>query len=77
MRHLQEYAGAVPDRKFTVKRTIANGDAIAVEYDFAGTSSGVHPGLPPAGEPVTVSFCSVLRLRGDRIAWQTHYLGGQ
>ncbi len=53
VRHLREYAGAVPGRKFTIKRIIADGDTIAVEFGFAGTSAGVHSGLPPAGEPVT------------------------
>ncbi|WP_058045401.1 ester cyclase [Streptomyces roseifaciens] len=75
--HVQEYAGAVPDRKLTLKRVIAEGDAVALEYDFAGTSSGAHPGLPPAGAPVNVSFCTVMQLRGGRIASQTDYLGGQ
>ncbi|MFJ8390414.1 hypothetical protein ACIQ9Q_39130 [Streptomyces sp. NPDC094438] len=28
---MQEYAGAVPDRKFTIERVIADGDASAVE----------------------------------------------
>ncbi|MFI1972462.1 hypothetical protein BLA24_33400 [Streptomyces cinnamoneus] len=77
VRHLREYAGAVPDRKFTIERVIADGDAIAVEFGFGGTSAGVHPGLPPAGEPVTARFCSVLQLREGRIASQTDYLGGQ
>ncbi|MFC4517299.1 ester cyclase [Streptomyces ehimensis] len=75
--HVQEYAGAVPDRKLTLKRVIAEGDAIALEYGFAGTSSGAHPGLPPAGQPVNVSFCTILQLRGGQIASQVDYLGGQ
>ncbi|MGW6526664.1 ester cyclase [Streptomyces venezuelae] len=75
--HVQEYAAAVPDRKLTLTRAIADGDAIAVEYDFAGTSSGTLPGLPPAGEPVKVSFCTVLQLSGGKIASQVDYLGGR
>jgi steroid delta-isomerase-like uncharacterized protein len=75
--HVQEYAGAVPDRRLTLKQVIADGDTIAIEYGFGGTSSGAHPALPPAGQPVTVGFCTVLQLRGDQIAAQTDYLGGQ
>lgn len=75
--HVREYAGAVPDRKLTLKRVIAEGDAVALEYGFAGTSSGAHPGLPPAGQPVSVGFCTVLQLRDGRIASQSDYLGGQ
>lgn len=75
--HIQEYAGAVPDRTLTLKRVIAEGDAIAIETDFAGTSSGAHPALPPAGQPVTASFCTILQLHGSRIASQTDYVGGQ
>ncbi|KOU52643.1 ester cyclase [Streptomyces sp. WM6378] len=74
--HVREYAAAVPDRRLTVKRTVADGDTIAVEYDFAGTSAGVMANLPPKGEPVTVSFCTILQLRGDRAAAQVDYLGG-
>ncbi|MGA5128355.1 ester cyclase [Streptomyces olivoreticuli] len=73
--HIREYAGAVPDRKLTVKRVIADGELIALETDFAGTSSGAVPALPPAGEPVAASFCTVLRLREGRIAAQDDYVG--
>ncbi|MEU1378309.1 nuclear transport factor 2 family protein [Streptomyces triculaminicus] len=75
--HVKEYAGAVPDRKMTIQRIIADGDAIAVEFAFAGTSSGVHPALPPKGEPVRTTFCTVLTLRDGKIASQTDYVGGQ
>ncbi|MEV5238335.1 nuclear transport factor 2 family protein [Streptomyces cinnamoneus] len=75
--HVKEYAGAVPDRKLTVRQVIADGDTVAVEYSFTGTSSGVHPGLPPEGEPVRAGFCSVLRLREGQIASQADYLGGE
>ncbi|QDQ15199.1 ester cyclase [Streptomyces spectabilis] len=74
--HVREYAAAVPDRKLTLRRTVADGDTIAVEYDFAGTSAGILPNLPPKGEPVTVSFCTILRLRGEQAASQVDYLGG-
>ncbi|MEU8546311.1 nuclear transport factor 2 family protein [Streptomyces roseoverticillatus] len=77
VRHIREYAAAVPDRKLTPKRVIADGDAIAVEYDFAGTSSGAVPGLPPAGQPISISFCTILQLRDGRITSQVDYLGGQ
>ncbi|MFD9637284.1 ester cyclase [Streptomyces violascens] len=73
--HIQEYAAAVPDRTLTPKRTIADGDLIAVETAFAGTSSGTVPALPPAGQPVTASFCTILRLRDGKIASQDDYIG--
>ncbi|MGV4930019.1 ester cyclase [Streptomyces sp. BHT-5-2] len=75
--HIQEYAAAVPDRKLSIKRIIADGDVIALETDFAGTSSGAVPALPPAGERVTASFCTVLQLREGKIASQDDYVGGQ
>ncbi|MFD0378314.1 nuclear transport factor 2 family protein [Streptomyces sp. NPDC127112] len=53
--HIREYAGAVPDRKLTLKRVIAEGDAVAIETDFAGTSSGTHPALPPASRSPSAS----------------------
>ncbi|WKU48701.1 nuclear transport factor 2 family protein [Streptomyces sp. VNUA116] len=75
--HIKEYAGAVPDRKMTIQRVIADGNAIAIEFDFAGTSSGMHPALPPKGEPVRTTFCTVLTLQDGKIASQADYLGGQ
>ncbi|MFG1791223.1 nuclear transport factor 2 family protein [Nocardia sp. NPDC049149] len=75
--HVQEYGRAVPDRKLTVTRIIGEGAVIAVEYDFAGTSSGLLPVLPAAGEPISTTFCTVLQLRGGRIAGQEDYLGGR
>ncbi|MEU3354565.1 nuclear transport factor 2 family protein [Streptomyces sp. NPDC037389] len=75
--HVKEYAGAVPDRKMTVRRVITDGDVIAVEFAFAGTSSGAHPALPPKGEPVRTAFCTVLELHDGKIACQSDYVGGQ
>ncbi|MGW1871204.1 nuclear transport factor 2 family protein [Streptomyces mauvecolor] len=73
--HVQEYAAAVPDRTLAPRRIIADGDLIAVETDFAGTSSGTVPALPPAGQPVTAAFCTILRLRDGKIASQDDYVG--
>ncbi|WP_438297617.1 ester cyclase [Streptomyces sp. HUAS TT7] len=73
--HIREYAAAVPDRTLTPKRIIADGDLIAVETDFAGTSAGTVPALPPAGQPVTAAFCTILRLRDGKIATQDDYIG--
>ncbi|GGU99872.1 hypothetical protein GCM10010211_79080 [Streptomyces albospinus] len=49
--------------------------AVPDRRDFAGTSSGAVPDLPPAGEPVTPSFCTVLQLRAGKIASQDDYVG--
>ncbi|MER7468957.1 nuclear transport factor 2 family protein [Streptomyces sp. NPDC097981] len=74
--HVKEYAAAVPDRRMTVRRIIPNGEAVAAEFDFAGTSSGVQPALPPKGEPVRTGFCTVLELHDGQITSQTDYVGG-
>ncbi|MEV6767229.1 nuclear transport factor 2 family protein [Nocardia sp. NPDC051030] len=76
LQHIREYADGVPDRRFILDQVIVDGDLIAVEYRFEGTSSGKVAGLPPAGTVLKTSFCSVLRLRDGRIAVQTDYLGG-
>ncbi|GLX19487.1 nuclear transport factor 2 family protein [Streptomyces lavendulae] len=75
--HIKEYAGAVPDRRMTIQRVIADGNTIAIEFDFAGTSSGMNPALPPKGEPVRTTFCTVLTLQDGKIASQADYLGGR
>ncbi|MFI9509001.1 nuclear transport factor 2 family protein [Nocardia sp. NPDC052566] len=76
IQHIREYADGVPDRRFTLDQVIADGDLIAVEYRFLGTSSGKVAALPPAGTVLKTSFCSVLRLRDGKVAAQTDYLGG-
>ncbi|MFE0187890.1 nuclear transport factor 2 family protein [Streptomyces sp. NPDC058989] len=73
--HIQEYAAAVPDRTLTLKRIIADRDFIALETDFTGTSSGVVPTLPPAGERISAGFCTILQLRDGKIASQDDYVG--
>ncbi|MEU5430721.1 nuclear transport factor 2 family protein [Streptomyces olivoreticuli] len=75
--HIREYAGAVADRALTLERVIAEGDAVAVGTGFAGTGSGAHPGLPPAGWPVAAGFCIILHLCGGRIASLADCLGGR
>ncbi|MFI9046932.1 hypothetical protein [Streptomyces sp. NPDC053427] len=42
MNHLREYATALPDRKLSPERTIADGNFIAVAYDFAATGTPAH-----------------------------------
>ncbi|MBF6047029.1 DUF4440 domain-containing protein [Streptomyces sp. NRRL B-1677] len=73
--HIREYAAAVPDRKLAIKRIITDGDTLALETDFTGTSSGAVPALPPAGEPVNARFCTILELRDGKIASQADYVG--
>lgn len=73
--HIREYAVAVPDRTLTLKRIITDGNLIALETDFTGTSSGTVPALPPAGQPVTARFCTVLQLREGKICAQDDYVG--
>ncbi|MGE7386280.1 nuclear transport factor 2 family protein [Streptomyces sp. NPDC004126] len=74
--HVKEYAGAVPDRRMTLRRVTSDGETVAVEFDFDGTGSGLHPALPPKGEPVRTGFCTVLELHDGRITSQTDYTGG-
>jgi steroid delta-isomerase-like uncharacterized protein len=74
--HRETVAGfiaAVPDRAITVRQTLFQGDAAVVIYAYEGMSSGVMPGLPPAGERVSLEICAVMRFRAGKLAEQVDY----
>jgi ketosteroid isomerase-like protein len=57
------FLGTFPDRRIMVIATIAEGERVCVESDYAATSPGGIPGLPAAGEPFVSHLCSVYTVR--------------
>lgn len=70
---LQAFLKAAPDRTLTIRRSIAQGDAVAVEYLYEGTSAGILAGFPPQGEKISMELCAVLTFRAGKIARHVDY----
>jgi len=70
---LDGFIAAVPDRTITLIRTIVADDEAAVIYRYAGTSAGLIPDLPPAGEWFLLEVCAILRFRDNQISDQIDY----
>ena len=62
-----------PDRRMTIIATIAEGQRVCVESDYAATSPGGIPGLPAAGEPSVSHLCSVYTVRDGLIVTARDY----
>jgi steroid delta-isomerase-like uncharacterized protein len=71
------WLGAFPDGKVEVTNIIEGGDKVVVEYTGRGTNTGpmmTEQGeMPPTGKSVTLEFCDVLEMKGDKIAGGRSY----
>jgi len=71
------WLGAFPDGKVEVTNIIEAGDKVVVEYKGRGTNTGpmmTEQGeMPPTGKSVTLEFCDVLEMKGDKIAGGRSY----
>jgi hypothetical protein len=53
---------------------VVGSDSIAFEWTFSGTNTGAWAdGTPASGKPFTFQGLTVIRLRGDQIAYQGDY----
>ena len=64
---LQGFANAFPDARFAIDDMIAEGDRVATKKTFSGTHTGEFAGIPATGNPVTLTYVDILRLREGRI----------
>jgi steroid delta-isomerase-like uncharacterized protein len=61
------FLAGFPDSQVTVDDMIAEGDRVATKKTFKGTHTGDFMGIPPTGNPVTLQFVDILRLREGQI----------
>jgi ketosteroid isomerase-like protein len=66
-----------PDGHHTIRRTIEQGEAIAVELEFAGTHTGPLPGpsgdIAPTGRQVTLESCDVITVQAGKLtSWRVY-----
>ncbi len=73
--HLQIIQGgfisAFPDLRITVYDMVAEGDRVAVRWNFSGTHNGELPGnppLPPTGKQINVNAMAIHRVAGGKLA---------
>jgi ketosteroid isomerase-like protein len=75
------YDGAFPDAGYSITATYSTADVVVVQGTWNGTNTGplVTPagGVPATGRRVSLSFCSVARLRGGRFASMHMYWDSQ
>jgi steroid delta-isomerase-like uncharacterized protein len=64
---LGAFVSAFPDSRWTIDDMIAEGDRVATKKTFTGTHTGEFNGIPPTGNPVTLQYVDILRLRDGRI----------
>jgi steroid delta-isomerase-like uncharacterized protein len=64
---------AFPDMAITIEDQIAEGDRLATRWTSTMTHSGALGGLPPTGNPVTISGITVERFEDGKVveAWRS------
>ena len=66
---LQEvFLASMPDQAVTMKRTIAEGDCVAVLATYSGTQTGPVGDFPPTGNFAEVQFLTLFRIEEGMIA---------
>jgi len=64
---MERYQTALPDRKVTIDKMVAEGDTVAALWTFSGTHLEELEGLPPTGKHVSWSGISMFRIAGGKI----------
>jgi steroid delta-isomerase-like uncharacterized protein len=71
------WIGAFPDGQVEIRNLIDGGDKVLVEYTGRGTNTGPmmteHGEMPPTGRSVTLEFCDVVEIKGDKMAGGRSY----
>ena len=63
---LRWYEG-FPDRRFTVKETVSDGDGIAARFTIEATHGGAFGGLSPTGNRILIHGVNLFRTSGGKI----------
>jgi steroid delta-isomerase-like uncharacterized protein len=61
------FLNAFPDAKFTIDDMIAEGEQVVTKKTFTGTHKADFFGIPATGNPVTLQFVDIMRVREGRI----------
>ena len=59
--------GAFPDIHYTIDSVVAEGDEVAIRWQWSGTHRGVFRGVAPTARAVTNNGIGIFRLRDGKI----------
>ncbi len=67
---------AFDDARFTIGKIVADGDTVAVQFDFTGVHSGTFNGLPATGNQVKRPAAAFFVIRDGKVAEGTVFADG-
>jgi len=59
---------AFPDCQITVKDMVAEGDKVAIRFEFSGTHQGEFMGIPATGNQFSITGMALARISGGKLA---------
>ncbi|HEV2070927.1 MAG TPA: ester cyclase [Acidimicrobiales bacterium] len=65
--YLFGFLNAFPDATWTIDDMIAEGDQVATKKTLRGTHTGPLGDIHPTGQPVTLQYVDIMRVRDGRI----------
>jgi steroid delta-isomerase-like uncharacterized protein len=67
---------AAPDIRFTVDKTIAEDEKVAISWSGHGTNSGSFMGRPPSGKPIVMTGMSFFQIENKKVnaEWRTEHI---
>jgi steroid delta-isomerase-like uncharacterized protein len=68
--HVLEHREAFPDWSEDIKRIVAEGNLVVIQYVSSGTNQGQWLGHPPTGKRIQINEISIFRIEDGRIAEQ-------
>ena len=64
---LRAFLAGCPDLHITIDQLLAEGDMVTKRWTYHATHTGDLSGLPPTGNPITMSGLELFRLDGGKI----------
>ena len=64
---LGAFISAFPDSHVTIEDMIAEGDRVVTKKTFHGTHTGELNGIAPTGNPVSIQYVDIMRVRDGQI----------
>jgi len=61
------YCTALPDLRFAIEDTVAEGDKVVIRCTIRGTHKGEYMGIAPTGRQVAMTVIAIRRIEGGRI----------
>jgi steroid delta-isomerase-like uncharacterized protein len=72
--YYDNYVVGFSDREFTVKEIFADGDKLVKYWQFKGKHTGPFFGIPATGKTVNVVGCTIVKMKGGKIAEEQDFM---